>query len=350
MPALIHHRLACLLAAAAPLLWACGGGASGPDAGSAGDGGAVADASTEVGCGAYASRAAAPELFIGPDGLEQRLIGYIDAATTSLDLMMYLMTMDEFSSALVRAHQRGVAVRVLLDYDHPGNDDARADLAAAGVPLRDAPAGFMHAHTKAMIIDRDRAVIMSSNMNYTAMSDERNYGVVDRDAEDVADLQGVFDSDWANDGSYPDLSCTRLLVSPVNARQRLLEHINRAQSALDLSVMYIADDSVRQALINRHQDGVTVRVLLADPTWIADNDVTAAELGAAGIAVRIASSAIQLHAKLVLSDGVPFIGSQNMSHTSLAQNREIGVMLSAQSGASQAAAQFTLDWNAGTAP
>ena len=40
------------------------------------------------------------------------------------------------------------------------------------------------------------------------------------------------------------LGCTRLIVAPENARELLIAHINRAETNLDLAVMYISDNEV----------------------------------------------------------------------------------------------------------
>lgn len=327
--------------------FACGGnGSSAADAGA--DSAVAIDATTGVGCDPYEFRSPSVELFIGPDGLENRLIDEIRAAKSQLYVMMYLLTLDQFVDELVAAHQRGVDVRIILDRDHAGNVDSRADLLAAGVDVRDSPAAFTHSHTKAMIIDGERAIIMSSNLNFTSMDDERNYGVIDRDPEDLADLLAVFDSDWTGVG-YPDLSCTRLLVSPVNSRARILAHVNRAATNLDMSVMYIADDSTRAAIIQRHNAGVNVRVILADPQWIADNYQTAETLQNVGVQVRF-MEALSMHAKLIVADGVPFVGSQNLSFTSFTQNREVGVIVLNSTEQNKAQVQFESDWSIATMP
>jgi phosphatidylserine/phosphatidylglycerophosphate/cardiolipin synthase-like enzyme len=179
------------------------------------------------------------------------------------------------------------------------------------------------------------------------MTSERNYGVIDHDPEDVADLEAVFAADWSEDAAdYPDLDCTRLLVAPVNARSRLLELVNSAASTLDFSVMYLSDDQVVNAVRQRAAAGVAVRVLLADPAWIGDNADTAVELAAAGIPVRFLER-YELHAKLVIGDGVAFVGSENFSWTSLDRNREVGVLVTEPGPAGAAAAQFAADWAAG---
>lgn len=335
------------MAAVAVSALACGGETSvGADASTGADGGA--DGALGIGCGAYEFRSPSVELFIGPDGLQNRLLNEIRSAQTELYVMMYLLTVDAFVDEFIAANQRGVDVRIILDRNHAGNINSRSDLLAAGVDVRDSPAQFTHSHSKALIIDGQKAIIMSSNLNFTSMNDERNYGVIDRDSDDLADLRAVFDSDWTGVG-YPDLSCTRLLVSPVNSRQRILDHINRAETSLDLSVMYISEDTTRAALINRANTGINIRVLLADPGWIDDNYQTATTLQNVGIAVRF-MEAFSLHAKLILSDGVPLVGSQNLSNTSYTENREVAVIVLNGAEQSKAQAQFEADWALGTLP
>lgn len=336
-----------LLCAAAIAVSGCRSSDSG-DAADAGPGGPTADAAPQSGCDPYELRPSTPEVFVGPDGIEDRLMTYIEGATDELYVMMYLLTLDQFVDAFIAAHERGVDVRILLDRDHEGNVDSRNALLAAGVPVRISPESFTHSHSKVFLIDGDTALVMSGNLNYYSMVSERNYGIVNTDADDIADIRAIFESDWLDDGSFPDLSCTRLLVSPINARQRVLDHINGAIDTLDMTVMYISDDSVRTAVVDAAERGVAVRVLLADPSWIDDNYTTADTLAAAGIPVRFLY-AFQLHAKLVIADGVPLIGSQNMSFTSLNRNREIGAIVGAESAAQVARQQLESDWALGVA-
>ena len=50
-------------------------------------------------------------------------------------------------------------------------------------------------------------------------------------------------------------------------------------------------------------------------------------LGGKGIPVKYAIAQFYLHAKLIIADGVAFVGSENMSPTSLTQNREVGALV-----------------------
>jgi phosphatidylserine/phosphatidylglycerophosphate/cardiolipin synthase-like enzyme len=249
---------------------ACRGGGEGDD-GDDGDDAPLPDAGD---CpGPTTPRTAPPTLFVGPSGLETRIIQTIDGAQTSIDLQMYLFTTDSITDALIRAHQRGVAVRVVLDPDHEGNPQERARLVGAGVTVRDAPGAYPYSHAKYLILDGDRAVIMSNNFNYTSMAGERNYGIVDTDPLDVADLQRIFDTDWNGPDlpPQPDLTCSRLVVSPINARGRILDLIRSARATLDVESIYVSETHVRDAIVDAHAAGVAVRVLLANVGDYPDN-------------------------------------------------------------------------------
>jgi len=319
-----------------------GSGGSGGDEPSAGGAGG----SSPMACDMWAPRPIEPEVVIGPDGLEDRLVALIDGAEKSVELMMYQLDSDRCVEALVAAHQRGVAVRVLLDGQQSVNAAAEQALSSAGVAIASAPAEFSHAHAKVLVLDGRDAVVMSANMNSYSFSSERNYGVIDHDSQDVARLRAIFERDWAGEGEL-DVSCTRLLVSPLNSRARLLSLIASAEQTLDLGVMYISDPEVKHAIEVMVDEGVAVRVLLAMPEWIDGNAATAAALSAAGAETRYLY-AHELHAKLVVADGVPFVGSENLSTTSLDKNRELGVVVTEPGPAATIVAQFEQDWAQGT--
>jgi phosphatidylserine/phosphatidylglycerophosphate/cardiolipin synthase-like enzyme len=310
-----------------------------------GDGGI--DAPSGPGCTMTSPRTATPETFVGPTGLQPRLTQLIDGAQDSLDIHMYLWTVKALAERVVAAKNRGVDVRIILDPDSPGNDAVRPTLSSGGVPMRDAIPLYSYSHAKYMIIDGDTAVIMSMNFNVDAMNKERNYGMIDRDPLDVADVQAVFDMDWAAAGAETpkpaDLACTRLIVSPNNSKARLIELINSAESTLELELMYLAETEVRMAVGAAKMRGVNVRLIIDDP---ADESVP--YLKGLGVTVKKPPSAFLLHAKLIVADGVVFIGSENMSLTSLTRNREIGALVFEPGAADAVKAQFESDWNAST--
>jgi len=183
------------------------------------------------------------------------------------------------------------------------------------------------------------------NFNADAMSNERNYGVIDKDPEDVSDLQAIFDMDWAaagNETATPaNLTCTRLIVSPNNSKQRIIELVNSAKSTLEIELLYLSETNVRNAVGQAKTRGVTVRAILEDPA-----DTSIPYLTGLSIPVKFPPNSVYLHAKLIVADGVAFVGSENMSLTSLEKNREVGVLVTEPAGQAIIKTQFESDWAA----
>jgi len=153
--------------------------------------------------------------------------------------------------------------------------------------------------------------------------------------------------DWAAGGGEAprpaDLSCTRLIVSPINARIRILDLIARAQTTLEVEAFYVSDPEVRDAIGAAKTRGAAVRVILA-PT--SDNADEIAYFTGLGIPVRSPVGFFN-HGKLIISDGVELVGSENFSQTSLTRNREVGALVLEPAPAQVIRQQFEADWAAG---
>lgn len=300
-------------------------------------------------CDATSPRPQPTETFVGPTVWQTKVAALIDGAQTSLDVQMYLFTIKDLATRISNAKARGVAVRVLLDPDEAGNSQVTPILTSGGVTWKNASSVYTFSHAKYVIIDKTTAVIMSMNFNTTASTNERNYGMVDKDPLDIGDLQKVFDYDWllANgmQATAPDLTCTRLIVSPVNAYQRINALIASANSTLDVEVLYITDTTVRNAVGAAKTRGANVRVILESPSDQPSNTDTTTFFKNLGIPVKYAESQFYLHAKLIIADGVAFVGSENMSPTSLKNNREIGALVAESSELTPIQNQFNTDWN-----
>ncbi len=323
---------------------ACGG----DDAG--GDGAPIDAAGDGATCDPAAPRPQPPEVIVGPgsgaQALEERVVAAIDAASTSIDVHMYTFTVDRIADRLIAADRRGAPVRVILDGAQVGAASTRSRLEAGGVEVRLASTTFPNAHAKYLVLDAGIAFILSGNFTVSGFDDQRNYAVIDRDPDDVADLGVIFAADWA--GQAVAIGCTRLVVTTGDARSRVLGFIAAAMTTLDAELFYISDSAVRGAIIQAHTRGVAVRVLLADPVDMSENATTADTLKGAGVPVRVLATPT-VHAKMLVADGVALIGSHNMSSTSLRDNREIGVFVREGTAAAPATAQFATDWAAARA-
>jgi phosphatidylserine/phosphatidylglycerophosphate/cardiolipin synthase-like enzyme len=112
--------------------------------------------------------------------------------------------------------------------------------------------------------------------------------------------------------------------------------------------MYITDDQVLSAIKAKLAQGVAVRVLFAHPEWIDSNVATATELKAAGAQTKYLYQ-YEVHAKMVIADGVAFVGSENYSWNSLTNNREVGMLVTEPNAAAQIKQQVEADWAQGVA-
>jgi len=311
---------------------------------------AAPDARDPATCMATSPRTEPTQTFVGPTGLQSRIDALIDSAQSTLDVQMYLFTVTDIANHIVSAKNRGVTVRVILDPDEAGNQQVEPLFINNGIAWKNASSVYMFSHAKYLIIDHTQGVIMSMNFNGDAMVNERNYGLVTKDPGDIGDLQAIFDYDWAlangQQATAPDLSCTRLIVSPVNAAQRLNQLIASATSTLDIEVLYVTDTTLRNAIGKAKTNGVNVRVILETDQDQPENAATVTYFKGLGIPVKYATNQFYLHAKLIVADGVAFVGSENLSYTSQMSNREVGALVTLPEELSPITTQFETDWNA----
>lgn len=313
--------------------------------GGAGQGGAGGAPPVDAGpaCSPDVPRAVPLTVWAEPEAGEAPFVDALASAELSIRVMVYEMGFGGILDALKQKAALGVKVQVILDLSKQSINQKYFDqLGAAGAEVRWSDPAFTYMHAKVLVVDEALSVISTGNYLASQMKKERNYVARDDDPDDVADLVALFDADWEK--LTPDLSCTRLLVSPVNARERLLAFIQGAQSTLEIESMQLADTQVRAALVDRKEAGVAIRALLADPTWIDANAGAAAFLAQNAIPARY-QVAPAVHVKSIIADGErAYLGSENLSYTSLSKNREVGLIAHEPAVVQTMSATFEGDW------
>jgi mitochondrial cardiolipin hydrolase len=125
-----------------------------------------------------------------------RIVGLFDSARTSVEACVFTITDDRITSAIERAHRRGVRVRVVTDNDKlfdPGSDIER--LKRAGVPVRIDISEF-HMHHKFAIFDG--VTLLNGSYNWTrsaALYNEENF-VVTNDPRLIPPFRELFEALW----------------------------------------------------------------------------------------------------------------------------------------------------------
>lgn len=304
------------------------------------------------------------ELYVMPDEGQQWLTALITSARRRVLMKIYLLSDDRIVAALKRARENGAEVRAMVE-PAPFGGAATADgafkmLQKAGVNTKSTSPAFRYTHEKSFVID-DLAVILTANMTRGSFSRNREFAVVQRDSNDVAEVVAAFEADWNRARFTPN--SPDLVWSPVNARDRINALIESAQRSLMVYAASALDDQQIGLLVSAAQRGVDVRFLISPPRADSD-DVNAADLDRlqrGRVSVRLLKSPY-VHAKVFVADaerppsgtsqGVPqqreataFVGSVNITTNSLDFNRELGLIFSDVTAIQRIAQTFERDWS-----
>jgi len=125
-----------------------------------------------------------------------RIIGLIDAARTSIDCCVFTITDNRITDALLRAHERGIKVRIISD-DRKAEDRGSDvdDLAHRGLAVRlDKTAAHMH-HKFSLF---DRGILLTGSYNWTLSAARENHEnvVVTDDVRFVRAFNNQFETLW----------------------------------------------------------------------------------------------------------------------------------------------------------
>jgi phosphatidylserine/phosphatidylglycerophosphate/cardiolipin synthase-like enzyme len=334
----------------------CGAGASVP--------GGPQPVATRPGAQPSASAAAATaggatglQIFVEPAAGETPVLHAIETAQRSVWVEVYLLTDRNVINALEDAAQRGVQVRVLLELNPYGAgtvspQETLQELQVAGVQTEGADSAYHYTHEKAIIVDGATLLILTANLTKSALggssyADNREYGIVDSTMADVQEAVSIFQADWQR--TTPTLSDPNLVVSPVNARARILAFISGARATLLVEDEEMVDQQSEDALIAAAQRGVNVEVVVPAPSGSSGAVPDASRLLQGGVHVRYISN-VYMHAKMMVADGhMAFVGSENFSATSLDENRELGILIADQTVIATLTQTFQQDWSSAQA-
>ncbi|MEQ8456639.1 MAG: phospholipase D-like domain-containing protein [Sandaracinaceae bacterium] len=135
-------------------------------------------------------------LFSPGPGCLNAITRCLEEAQKSVDICVFTVTDDRLAAAILDAHRRGVAVRLLTDDDKSfdrGSDIER--LEAAGVPVR-TDRSEHHMHHKFALFDRALVITGSYNWTRSAARHNRENLLVSDDPRLVGPYLRRFDEDW----------------------------------------------------------------------------------------------------------------------------------------------------------
>ena len=112
-------------------------------------------------------------LFFPSSSNEQKLVRMLDTAQQTMHVCVFTITNNALRDALVRAHDRGVQVKVISDDEcmkQQGSDIY--DMKAYGIPCESDTDPEAHMHNKFVVIDGQ--VLITGSFNWTVAASGRN--------------------------------------------------------------------------------------------------------------------------------------------------------------------------------
>jgi phosphatidylserine/phosphatidylglycerophosphate/cardiolipin synthase-like enzyme len=120
----------------------------------------------------YFTNPASPISSQGTGGVDGPLVDAIDAARLSVDVAAYSISLNSVRNALIRAHDRGATVRVVMESTNMDRSDPQR-MIEAGIPIiGDNRDGLMH--DKFMVIDKSEVWMGSMNFTDSGAYDDNN--------------------------------------------------------------------------------------------------------------------------------------------------------------------------------
>lgn len=277
--------------------------------------------------------------FTGEDGspaaAQAALVEAIDGAQQQVDMAMFNLSLTNVQAALIRAHERGLAVRVVTDSEALAKSSFRA-LQRAGIPLiGDRREALMH--NKYLIIDESEVWTGSLNLTGSGLNQDNNNLVRLHSAElarlFTADFEAMFEDDRFGDKEFRDASESlvdldgaevEVFFSPNGgADDRIAELLSAATDRIDFLAYSFTSDSLAQALITAAKSGVQVSGVMEADQVESNTGGEFENFRNAGLSVLQDGNSGLMHHKFIIIDrSIVIFGSYNFTRNAERSNDE----------------------------
>jgi phosphatidylserine/phosphatidylglycerophosphate/cardiolipin synthase-like enzyme len=288
-----------------------------------------------------------PQQVAAPDDLEKAIVDFIDGASKSLDIAVQELDNWNIARAIVRAKQRKVRVRLILELDYLRSKSTQLDPYKAGGALKEnreihntvlRAAIQVHSdfntnifHQKFIVRDGEWLLTGSTNFTGTGTSKNLNHLIVIHDkkltaqyAREFRELQkGRFGKYSVEHAAKPKnltvsgLPMKVLFAPDHNPEMEIMKWMAKATKRIDFAIFTFAKSSgIDDQMIARVKGGIKVRGALdgraANQKWAATHPITKA--GCEVYRVPSGGKLGKLHHKLMVIDRqVLIIGSFNFT-------------------------------------
>lgn len=312
-----------------------------------------------------------PITISNPTQLEEsvagRLIFLIDDAQERIDIAAFEFDLEPVALALMRARQRGVAIRWMTDDDYGLEADAEEAklfprLMRTGIEVRsDQRSGLMH--HKFWIFDNRTLWTGSTNMTENGIYRNNNNVVVVESPELAAIFGREFEEMWAGEfgpKSPSTVDSQSILVGdmPVQALfapedpvvEELIARISQAEHSVLFMAFSFTQPDLGDAVLAQADQGVAVRGVFE----VRGSETEYSQLGrmaCAGLQVRQDGNSRTFHHKVfVLDEETVITGSFNFSNNAIHANEENVLILQNREIARLFIQEFERRWSEAVGP
>ncbi len=271
------------------------------------------------------------------------LISNINSTVSSLDIAVYSFTNEAISEAIIRAYERGVKVRIIIDYSkfNPSKiEPAILKLINKKIPIKLLKGAGQYGvmHNKIAIFDRK--ILMTGSYNFTLAADNNNFEnvVFITDENNLSSYIDYFETMWRKAVDiysssklvyYNEDLSTSLFTMMEGIRKTVIKLIDGTQKKLDICVYAISDDQIYNSLKKANSRGVKIRIVTDRLQATQSNTVK--KLWKEGFDIKISNGYNKgvMHNKYAIFDEQFIItGSFNWSNNAENYNWENAVVLS----------------------
>ena len=294
-----------------------------------------------------------PESAREEGGPDVPLVAAIDAARVSVDMAAYSLSLTSVEYALIRAHDRGVQVRMVMESSNMDNSVPQA-VQDAGIPMiGDRREGLMH--DKFVIIDRAEVWMGSMNFTTSGAYNDNNNLVRIRSTKVAEDYTVEFEEMFTEDFFGPDAVAAtpnpRLTIDGVplevyfspddHVAKRVAELLRGAQKSVYFLAYSFTADDFGEILRQKAQDGLTVAGVMEEAQVKSNKGTEFDPFSAAGLPVYMDGNSGQMHHKVfIIDEEIVVTGSYNFSASAEKTNDENVTIFFDRQIASQYLAEF----------
>ncbi|MEO5891497.1 MAG: phospholipase D-like domain-containing protein [Ferruginibacter sp.] len=272
-------------------------------------------------------------IIVFPDDTAQSITDAIDSAQSSLRIKMFLFSAPVIIDAVIRAENRGVKVRVMLNparrNGEEENEATRKILERTAIEVKDSNPKFGLTHEKSMVVDDRLAFVNSLNWEIKNLTQTRDYAVLTKHPHEVQEIMTCFDADWDRQ-DFDSGENARLIWCNGNGRARIARFIDEAKHTLFVQNERYQDMVIIERLVRAANRGVEVHVMARAPHSLKKEKLLEGVGGLrimhdVGIKVHKLRH-LKLHGKMLLSDyDRAIVGSINLAPGSFDDRRELAI-------------------------